>query len=118
MTRFIYKQNVETKRFIKVGELDKEGNVVFSSYSKKEVQNPSSYYSEYYIDKEITKDLYSHIDNSLVSTAVIDIIKVEFTPRNRPDQIIKKVDDSYIKDYVIGYITEESGVVFYDQYLN
>lgn len=116
MTRYVYKESVDSKRFIKVGELIK-GNLVFSSYSKKEVEHPSSYYSDYYIDKEITQDLFSHIDYSLVSTAVIEIKKVPFTPKNRPNQIIKSVDGHYIADYVTGYITEDGEVVYYDQYL-
>ena len=131
--RLVYKKNVSTNKFVKVGVVDNCGFIDFYDTDKKvDLSSLSFYHPEFYIDVEIPKvtmkevprlnDLGERVGSKYesVGTYISSIDRRVFTPKNLPQQTISLVGSVLLKPeeyYVTGYVTKEGKVYYYDQYL-
>lgn len=133
--RFVYKKNISTNKFVKVGVVDNYGFVEFYDNDKKvDVNSLGLYYPEFYVELANTKEIrqVTYKDGEIVGSKFLEncittTYKKEFTPKNLPQQTISLVDSIFLprqslasrkpeEYYVTGYVAKEGRVYYYDQY--
>lgn len=131
--RFVYKKNVSTNKFIKVGVVDKCGFVDFYDTDKEIYLNSLGlYYPEFYTDYEIEREITGqktirNVEGEVVGKQTISvgkyissINKKAFVPKNLPQQVVARISSIFLKPeeyYVTGYVTEGGRVYYYDQFV-
>jgi len=126
--RLVYKKNVSTNQFIKVGVVDNCGFVEFYDTDKKiDLHNLGIYYSNFFMEIADTKEIkqISYKDGEIVGTKMIGnyittTYKREFIPRNLPQQVVTQIGSLFLKPeeyYVTGYVTKDGMAVYYDQFI-
>lgn len=124
----VYKKDVVTEFYVQVGTVNECGYIQFNNPVSKEIKEPNTYYPEFYIELEETKEVkqMSYIDGKLavikqLGNYITSTYKKVFIPKNLPQQLISLVGSTLLNPeeyYVTGYVTKEGKAIYYDQFMN